>query len=75
MSSTQRSITSSMYWRVASSDGSKKLPANVVGNIRGVVKLIAVFEDRLLFPQMAQYPKLLKPGHVTDFPKRRIDDG
>ena len=44
-----------------------------MGNISGVVKPIAVFDDRFLLSQVAQNPKLRKPGDVPDFPERRID--
>jgi hypothetical protein len=46
-----------------------------VGNIGRIVKLVPVFDDRLLFSELVQYPVFCKPGDVADFPKRRIDDG
>ena len=46
-----------------------------MGNIGGIIKLVAVFDDWLLFSQVPQYPVFCKPGDVADFPKRRIDDG
>ena len=46
-----------------------------MGNIGGIIKLVPVFDDRLLFSQVAQYPVFCEPGDVSDLPKRRIDDG
>src|SRR5262245_32624482 len=43
-------------------------------DISGIINLVAVFDDRLLLFQMAQYPKFLKPADVPDLPERRIDD-
>src|SRR5262245_28815431 len=52
----------------------QKLPARVMGDVSRIVQPIAVFEQRFFLTQVAQSPKFLSPGDVTDFPQRRIDD-
>src|SRR4051812_36395219 len=50
-----------------------KAPPCVMGNRRRVVECVSVRIDRSLFANVPQYPFLLEPGDVPDFPEQRVD--
>jgi hypothetical protein len=58
--------------------GQRQVPADVVGDGRGVVERVGALEDGLVERAVRprpQAPALLEPAHMADLPQRRVDDG